>query len=76
MNNATNEIEQHKPACLKDLFDSLSLLSFFGLLDLDLLSSDFSESALFADSSNFLEDAEEFERLSAGLAEPADLLLL
>jgi len=60
---------------LKDLFDSLSLLSFFGLLDLDLLSSDLSESAFFG-SSNFLEDAEEFDRLSVGLAEPPDLLLL
>lgn len=45
-------------------------------MDLDLLLSDFSEPALSADSSNFLEDAEEFDRLSAGLAEPADLLLL
>lgn len=40
------------------------------------MSSDFSEPALSADSSNFLEDAEEFESLPAGLAEPADLLLL
>jgi len=45
-------------------------------LDLDLLPSDFSEPALSTDSSNFLDDAEEFERLSAGLAEPTDLLLL
>lgn len=67
---------EHKPVRLKDLFDSLSLLSFFGLLDLDLLSSDFSEPAFSADSSNFFEDAEEFERLPVGLAEAADLLLL
>lgn len=69
-------MKRHKPVCLKDLFDSLSLLSFLGLLDLDLLLSDFSESSLFVDSSNFFEDAEEFDRLSVGLAEPADLLLL
>lgn len=69
-------MEQHEPVCLKDLFDSLSLLSFLGLLDLDLLSSDFSDPAPFAGPSNFLEDAEEFDCLSVGLAEPADLLLL